>query len=126
MEAGAEALHVRLDQLEHLEQFAVGEQHLAVVIGDADHGVQIVQRLDHELAVAQALLHHVEAEGELVLGGLQGAQQRREFAAGAARVQALEAAFADDGNGGDCLVELGGSAPARPPLQPRTGGAEHQ
>lgn len=89
MEAGTEALHIRLDQLEHGEQFAVGEQHLAIVVGDADHGVQIVQRLDHELAMAQALLHHIDADGELVLGILQRVQQRCEVAGGVAQVQTL-------------------------------------
>ncbi|AKK68581.1 hypothetical protein [Xanthomonas translucens] len=50
---GADALHVRLDRAQHLQQLAVGEVHAAVVGGDAEHGVQVVQRLQYEAVAAQ-------------------------------------------------------------------------
>lgn len=126
MEAGTEALHIRLDQLEHGEQFAVGEQHLAIVVGDADHGVQIVQRLDHELAMAQALLHHIDADGELVLGILQRVQQRCEVAGGVAQVQTLGASVADRHHRTHCLLQLRVVTTARPPPEPGACRAQHQ
>lgn len=90
----AEALQVRLDRAQHLQQLAVGEVHASGVVGDAYPGVQVVQPLQHEAGLAQLGVGLGLARGQARLRGLQCAQQR-SFGCAAGRFEAVrDAAFA--------------------------------
>ncbi|UWI56145.1 hypothetical protein NO430_16255 [Xanthomonas oryzae pv. oryzae] len=72
------------------------------------------------------MLHHIDADGELVLGVLQRMQQGGEFAGGVAQVQTLEAPFADCHRRTHGLLQLRSVTPTRPPPEAGACRAQHQ